>query len=77
MRKTLLLLAAGLLLAACYHAPVKPPVGYLYSDFSAPQGVYGDGSVEKVGLYEKRCGIQPGSRSPTWTSRLRWAVNGG
>jgi len=25
----------------------------------------------------ERCGIQPGSRSPTWTSRLRWAVNGG
>ena len=45
MRKTLLLLTAGLLLAACYHAPVKPPVGYLFSDFSAPQGVYGDGSV--------------------------------
>lgn len=33
---TLALIIAGVALAGCYHAPVKPNVGYLYSDISAP-----------------------------------------
>jgi hypothetical protein len=47
--KKLLVLAiatAVFVLAGCYVAPIKPPVGYIYSDISAPVTTNG---LERVG----------------------------
>lgn len=41
----LIAITALIALTACYSAPIKPPVGYLFSDISAPVSTMGNGET--------------------------------